>query len=387
MPVRHLRIILLIAACAAFVVGVAPALSTQAYVPAADDFSQPVPPVQRIGERSPRRARLAEQQHGYGAGGPVLYRTDPVTAPHRFDLVGLAGETRALEFRAREEGEPWSEWIETDNGDPLYTGGAEQVQVRSRGVPIEGRLHYVNVSGDETAAESLLTSLRSGVNAAIISALGTDEAIASSPRPQFIGRGAWGANQESGGCPPRQEPEYGRVKAGVVHHTVSTNDYTEEEAPGIVLGICRYHRNANGWNDIGYNALVDRFGNLYAGRAGGLGKAVVGAHTEGHNSQTTGIATIGDHSYERIGRQERRGLVRYLAWKLDDAGVDPSGHTFLKSAGGASNRTPAGERIKVKPIFGHRDTNYTECPGDALHAQVGTVRRAVQRRIERFAGT
>ena len=127
---------------------------------------------------------------------------------------------------------------------------------------------------------------------------------------------AWGANLADGGCPPRGPAEYGGVQAAVIHHTVNANDYTPEEAPSIVLGICRFHVYGNGWNDIGYNALVDRYGTLYEGRAGGLKRPVVGAQAQGFNSQTTSIASIGDHTSEAPTTQARRSIIRFLAWKL-----------------------------------------------------------------------
>ena len=366
----------------ALIWAVAPALSTEPYVPAAEDFTQPVPDSVQLRQPNARAAAAADDHAGYGLDGPVLYRSEPVEAPHRFDLVGIAGQMHAFEFRVRDDGGDWSDWVETDNGDPVYTGGSDQVQIRSRNAPIEGQLHYVNVKGDTTFAGSLLNGLRSTVNSAVIGLDPVPSAAADSPEPNFITRREWGAKQKQGGCEPRERPQMGRIKAGVVHHTVSTNDYSEAEAPGIVLGICRYHRNGNGWNDIGYNALVDRFGNVYQGRAGGMSRPVIGAHAEGVNAQTTGVAAIGDYTHEKPSKAERRGIVKYLAWKFDITGIEATGSTWLKSSGGATQKTPKGERVKVKPIFNHGTTNYTDCAGKQMNKLVPKIRRAVQRRLD-----
>jgi hypothetical protein len=382
---RRRRILLLTSAAFVGLLAwtVAPALSTEPYRPAAVDFSQPVPTSKRVGGAGPATLARAARHGGYGAKGPVLYRSEPVTAPHRFDLVGIAGQMHAFEFRVRDAGGAWSRWVETDNGDPVYTGGSDEVQIRSRSRPIRGELHYVNVSGDTTLAGKLVNGLRGAVNSAVVSLAGTavPAAGAATREPDWVTRREWGANQKPGGCRPRTRPQMGRIKAGVIHHTVSVNRYSEAEAPGIVLGICRFHRNGNGWNDIGYNALVDRFGNIYQGRAGGMKRPVIGAQAEGINSQTTGVAAIGDFTRKKPSRKLRRGLVRYLAWKLELAGVPAHGSTHLRSDGGPSQRTPKGERVKVKTIFNHGVTNYTACAGAALNRLVPKIRREVDRKI------
>jgi hypothetical protein len=359
---------------------VSPALSLTPYAPGATDFSQPLPAVTKldVGSAVSRPAAV----HGHADEGPVKFLSPVIDAPARFDLVGVAGEMDPLEYRARLEGDSWSDWIETANGDPVYFGGADELQVRSRDARPEGELHYVNVTGTSTTADRILTGLRESVNSAFIAASSVAVAEAQPPQPTVVPRAAWGANQNEGGCPPRTSASYGEARAAIVHHTVSANDYTPEEAPGIVLGICRFHRNGNGWNDIGYNFLVDRFGNVYEGRAGGTAAAVVGAHTAGFNSQTVGAAAIGTHTAFGITPEAKQAFVNLIAWKLATHGTIAGGSTRLISGGGDSNKFPKGKKVRVKRVAGHRRLGETACPGNALKHQIKEIRRQAQERID-----
>jgi hypothetical protein len=186
----------------------------------------------------------------------------------------------------------------------------------------------------------------------------------------MVSRAAWGASQ----CRPRSAPSYGSVKAAFVHHTVNLNDYTADEAPDVVLAICRYHRDSNGWNDIGYNFLVDRFGTIYEGRAGGVDQPVMGAQAQGYNSSSTGIANIG--TFTTVGQtpEGMDAMARLIRWKLPLHGAPTGGRVTLVSEGGASNRYPAGRRVSFDRISGHRDGNATACPGEALYDQLPALR-------------
>jgi len=364
------------AAIALFVWVAAPALSLQPYMPGAVDFERGVPGAKRI----PAAKRSALAAHAPKGERPARWISRPVEAPHEFDLVGIARERRHVEIRVREEGGRWTEWVEQTEGTPIYVDGADQAQVRAAFKP-RGRFHFVNVSGTAGGVgDRLLNAARGAINSAFISVASIPAADAAASKPNIISRAGWGADG-AGGCPPRRPAQYGGVSAAVVHHTVNANDYTPEEAAGIVLGICRFHVNGNGWDDIGYNALVDRYGVLYEGRAGGLEFPVVGAQAQGFNDQTTAIASIGDHTSEAPTPEAVRSIINFLAWKLKvSRAVPATGTTQLTSGGGSQNKFSAGTVITVSRIVGHLDLGLTSCPG-SLYAQLAAIRSGVQKRL------
>jgi uncharacterized protein with LGFP repeats len=190
-----------------------------------------------------------------------------------------------------------------------------------------------------------------------------------------VPRRQWGASR----CEPRDVPSYGNARVAYVHHTVSLNNYARNRAASMVLAICLYHRNSNGWDDIGYNLLVDRFGTIYEGRAGGVDAPILGAQAGGFNSESTGIALIGNHESAAPSSAAFRSLARALAWKLSIHGIPARGRARVTSAGGSSTSHPAGTRVRVQRISGHRDVNLTACPGAALYRRLPALRREVAR--------
>jgi hypothetical protein len=176
------------------------------------------------------------------------------------------------------------------------------------------------------------------------------------------------------------------VELAFVHHTVTANDYAPEESGAIVLGIARYHRDSNGWNDIGYNFLVDQYGQVFEGRAGGVEAAVAGAHAQGWNSRSTGVACLGTFSAVAQTEAGMDALARVIGWKLSLHGVPAEGEVVLTSFGGEANRYPAGTTVTFQRISGHRDGGITSCPGDTLYTQLADLRARAARYAVPVAG-
>lgn len=158
-----------------------------------------------------------------------------------------------------------------------------------------------------------------------------------------------------------------------VHHTANANDYSSDQVPTLIRGIYRYHTHYLGWSDIAYNFLVDRFGGVWEGRAGGPERLVRGAHTRGFNSSSTGIAVIGNFDEVRPARSVLRSVAQIAAWKVHENGGWPRGRVRVRSEG--SDLYDANDLVLLRVIAGHRDTNETACPGRYLYDALPIIRR------------
>ena len=164
----------------------------------------------------------------------------------------------------------------------------------------------------------------------------------SPAQPAMTTRTQWGPGlgwNPSPDCAPGPTIA-GEVKFAVVHHTVNANSYAPNESAAIVRAIWQYHVGTLGYCDIAYNFLVDKYGQIFEGRMGGVDKAVVAAHTGGFNTASTGAAFIGDYTSEQPPVAAWNAMVSLLAWKLSIHHVDPS-KGFTATSGGAGARWPA----------------------------------------------
>ncbi|HLE99011.1 MAG TPA: N-acetylmuramoyl-L-alanine amidase [Gaiellaceae bacterium] len=295
-------------------------------------------------------------------------------AEGRFTLAGVhwrgSGKvslrTRSVDGRwtpwrdAAPEDEDGPDWTSSESrlrssfrvGNPFWVGPSDRVEVRVRG-QVTGVRAY------------LVWSPETWVPVRRPAAVGA---------PTIVPRLSWGADESIRRYPPSYAPE---LRFAIVHHTAGRNDYTRAAAPAIVKAIQLYHVQGNGWNDIGYNFLVDRFGTIYEGRFGGVDRNVVGAHAAGFNTGSVGVAVLGTYGSTSISKAAEDALARLLAWRLDLAHVDPTGS--LTAVSGGNERFVSGVPVSLRVVSGHRDAGSTECPGNALYAKLGALASAAGR--------
>jgi uncharacterized protein with LGFP repeats len=169
------------------------------------------------------------------------------------------------------------------------------------------------------------------------------------------------------------------IRAGIVHHTATENDYGPNDSAGIVRGIYGYHTRTLGWGDIAYNALVDRYGQVFEGRFGGITRPVEGSHTGGFNANTWAVAMIGNFDLAPPPADQLRAVGQLLGWRLAMDSVRPLGTVTLTSAGGPYTRFPRGATPILATIFGHRDVGDTACPGALGYAALDQIRHFAAR--------
>lgn len=306
-----------------------------------------------------RPAPLAFTMVGVHWQGPgeVWFRT--ASEPGRF------GPWRAA--RPEDEDLPDLETAEADAstgwkvGNPWWTGSASLIEYRISGRVDRLRTYFI--SSPVTDADRRAAAAPLAAEAPL---------AARADQPGMVRRAGWGANEAI----VRGTPAYAdRVLFSVVHHTAGTNSYSASQARAIVRGIQRYHVLGNGWNDIGYNFLVDKYGKIYEGRVGGIGRNVIGAHAQGFNTGSTGVAVLGNYGSSGISAAARRAVERLLAWRLDVAHVNP--RSLLDFASYGNDRFPTGRVVRLRAVSGHRDTGYTSCPGTALYGRLGAIAQTV----------
>ncbi|MGW0190457.1 peptidoglycan recognition protein family protein [Streptomyces sp. NPDC003362] len=258
----------------------------------------------------------------------------------------------------------------------VFRGARGARRSRRRPLPVPGRALALLRVLPGLAAVVALALCVNGVEHAVRA--GADRPRAPRPaaphaaaRPPIVPRSAW----LTGPAPKQPPARYDdKVVAVFVHHTDSPNAYDCADTPRIIRHLHTGQTGARDFDDIGYNFLVDRCGTIYEGRAGGVDRPVTGAHTQGFNHRTAGIAAIGTFpAGVEVPAVMTHAIAALAAWKLGLSDTDPRARVRLVSSNSGS-RYAAGTAATLPTLGGHNDGYMTSCPGAALTARLPEIR-------------
>lgn len=359
------------------------AASPRAAPPSAPPNDSPIPPTQPVG---------ALVKH--------LVRDTP------FTMVGFTWTKPVWDkvrdatvlLRAKDPNGRWGEWIELEKvqtdaapsasrpggTEPVWVGGAKEIQVAlaaaGQAIPAAeaagGGLTDLVLGSAGEILNSLAGTVLPELTATLLSpdsllSLGSSMLTTLSGGPQVISRAAWGADEGIRCSQPTKSPT---LKGAIVHHTAGSNDYTPQQSAEIVRGIYAYHARTLNWCDIGYNVLVDKYGQIFEGAFGGLDQNIEGTHTGGFNKDTVGVSMIGNLDEVAPSGPMLASVGRFLKWRLGRAGLNPAGTATLTSEYFSASKFPAGTQTHLPVIAGHRDYNTTSCPGNQGYPALNQIR-------------
>ncbi len=369
--------------------------------------------IDRAADSQPPRAGDVhiDQRPLIGLTGGVTVRE--VSSSQPFSMValtgGLTGTTARM--RAKRDDGSWGPWYEAETvesgletgsapgaserpsrpasgprgTDPVFVGATKTVQIavtRPIGAAVTKappRLASAN-SGLGYRPASVEKPLPQNISAVLISPpqapadtqwTPPTAVVTPGQPPNIISRAQWGADEGSR-C---GNPVYNRsVRAAIIHHTAGSNDYAPQDSAEIIRSIYAYHTRTLGWCDIAYNALVDKYGQVFEGRFGGINRPVEGSHTGGFNRDTWGVAMLGNFDEAPPTPIQLGTVGRLLGWRLGMDGVNPEGTVELASAGGAFTKVSGGDKLALPTIFTHRDVGNTDCPGSIAYGLIDEIR-------------
>ncbi|MCX6824708.1 MAG: N-acetylmuramoyl-L-alanine amidase [candidate division SR1 bacterium] len=169
----------------------------------------------------------------------------------------------------------------------------------------------------------------------------------------------------------------------VIHHTADDNSVLLTGGTGAAIiemqNIYKYHALTRGWGDVGYNFVIDPFGNIYEGRAGGEG--VVGAHAAWNNTPSIGISMMGNFNVNVPTDAALKSLVKLVTALAKKYHIDPKATTtYFKKY----DQVPYLKTYTNYDIAGHEDAGITSCPGTNLYNLLPEIRDQVTEGLTKY---